>query len=84
MWTSIECVVKMIDDLFLSVEILEITSHMNLRAWGSIPVDGSSKKTIGGFPIIAIDTDNFLLFPPDNLAEQTFSNLISELKKDLI
>jgi hypothetical protein len=51
---------------FLYVAILEITFHINLLASGSIPVDGSSKNTIGGFPIIAIATDNFLLFPPDN------------------
>ena len=40
---------------------------MNLRASGSIPVEGSSNNTIGGFPNIEIATDNFLLFPPDNL-----------------
>lgn len=28
------------------------------------PVDGSSRITIGGSEIIAIATDNFLLFPP--------------------
>ena len=39
------------EDFFLSVEILEITDHMNRRASGSIPVEGSSKKTIEGLPI---------------------------------
>lgn len=73
--SSIEWVVNMIDDLFLSVDILEITSHINLLASGSIPVDGSSKNTIGGFPIIAIDTDNFLLLPPDKVPAKTFSYL---------
>ena len=48
------------------MDILDITFHMNLLASGSIPVDGSSRNTIGGLPIIAIATDNFLLLPPDN------------------
>ena len=73
--TSIEWVVKMMEDRFLSVEILEITSHMNLLASGSIPVEGSSKKTIGGFPIMAIETDSFLLFPPESVPDSTPSNL---------
>lgn len=42
---------RIIEDFFLSFEILEITDHMNLRASGSIPVEGSSKKTIEGLPI---------------------------------
>jgi hypothetical protein len=33
---------------FLKVDIFEIIFHMNLLAWGSTPVDGSSKNTIGG------------------------------------
>lgn len=32
----------------------------------SIPVDGSSRMTTGGSPIIAIATDNLRLFPPLN------------------
>lgn len=64
--SSIEWVVKMIELYFLLVAIFDITFHMNLLASGSIPVEGSSKNTIGGLPIIAIATDNFLLFPPDN------------------
>ena len=40
----LQCVVNTIEDLFLSVEILEITSHINLLASGSIPVEGSSLK----------------------------------------
>jgi len=46
---------------------------MNLLAFGSIPVDGSSIKTIGGFPIIAIATDSFHLFPPLSLVASTNS-----------
>ena len=42
-------------------------------AYGSTPVEGSSRKIMGGFPIIAIDTDNFLLFPPDKLFALIFS-----------
>jgi hypothetical protein len=46
--------------------------HINLLALGSTPVLGSSKKTIGGFPIIARATESFLLFPPDNFSALTF------------
>ncbi len=42
---------------------------MNLLAFGSIPVDGSSKNIILGFPIIAIATDNFLLLPPESVPD---------------
>ena len=51
---------------FLLVAILDMTFHMNLLASGSIPVDGSSRNTIGGLPIIAMATDSFLLFPPES------------------
>jgi len=54
---------------FFYVATLEITFHINLRALGSIPVEGSSKKMILGFPIMAIATDSFLLFPPDKVPE---------------
>jgi len=77
--SSIECVVKMIEDYFLLVAILDITSHINLLASGSIPVDGSSRNTIGGLPIIAIATDNFLLFPPDNYPASIYSNLFKSI-----
>lgn len=63
--SSMECVVKIIELCFLLVEILEITFHIYLLALGSIPVEGSSKKQMGGFPSIAMATDNFLLFPPE-------------------
>ena len=69
----IEWVVKMTVDCFLSVEILEITFHINLLALGSIPVDGSSKNIICGFPIIAIATDNFLLLPPESVPDSLSS-----------
>jgi len=42
-----------------------MTFHINLRAPGSIPVEGSSKNTIGGFPNMAIATESFLLLPPE-------------------
>lgn len=51
---------------FLMVDIFEMMFHMNLLAYGSTPVEGSSKKTKGGLPIKAIATDNFLLFPPES------------------
>lgn len=41
-----------------------ITFHIYLLARGSIPVEGSSKNTIGGLPIIATASDNLRLFPP--------------------
>lgn len=68
----IECVVRIIVDCFFYVAILEMTFHMNLRALGSIPVDGSSRKIIFGLPIIAIATDSFLLFPPERVPESLF------------
>lgn len=71
--SSIECVVRITVDCFFSVEIREITFHINLRALGSMPVEGSSKNRIFGFPIIAIATDNFLLFPPDKAPDNLFS-----------
>jgi len=71
--SSIECVVKIMLDLFLKVDILLITFHMNLLASGSIPVEGSSKNTIGGFPSIAIATESFLLLPPLYVPAQIFS-----------
>jgi hypothetical protein len=46
--------------------------HINLLAFGSTPVLGSSKKTMGGFPIIAIATESFLLFPPESVSALTF------------
>lgn len=68
----IEWVVKIIVDCFRYVAIFDINFHMNLRAFGSIPVDGSSKNTILGFPIIASPTDSFLLFPPDSVPDSFY------------
>lgn len=39
-------------------------SHSSLLATGSIPVEGSSKKTTGGPPIRAMPALSFRLFPP--------------------
>lgn len=66
---SIECVVKITVHFLLYVAILEITFHMNLLALGSMPVEGSSKKMMLGFPIIAIATESFLLFPPERVPD---------------
>ena len=65
----IEWVVKMMVDCFFYEAILEMIFHINLLALGSIPVDGSSKNMILGFPIIAIATDSFLLLPPDKVPD---------------
>jgi len=54
--SSIECVVKITEDDLFTAEIRDITFHMNRLAAGSIPVDGSSKKIIEGFPSIAMAT----------------------------
>ena len=59
--------------LDLSVEIFEITSHMNLLASGSIPLEGSSRKMMGGLPSKATATESFLLFPPDKVPESLSS-----------
>ena len=63
--SSIEWVVK-ITALVLLLEMSATTSHMKRLAVGSIPAEGSSSKMIGGLPTMAIATDSFLLFPPDN------------------
>ena len=53
------------------LRIAENTFHNNRRAIGSIPVVGSSRKTIDGFPINAIPVLNFLLLPPLKLTSRT-------------
>ena len=42
------------------------TCHINLRASGSMPADGSSNNMMGGFPIMAIPTESFRMLPPDS------------------
>jgi hypothetical protein len=74
--SSIKWVVKIIDDYFFFEEISKITFHMNLLASGSIPVEGSSKNTILGFPSVEIAADNFLLFPPERFFEIISLNFI--------
>ena len=70
--SSIEWVV-IITLLFLPfLEVLCIIDHINLRASGSIPVEGSSNNTICGLHNNEIATDNFLLLPPDNLPDILF------------
>jgi len=51
------------------VATLEMTFHMNRLALGSMPVDGSSKKIILGFPIIAMATESLRLLPPERVPE---------------
>ena len=65
--SSIECVVIITLLFFPNFEVLCIIDHINLLASGSIPVDGSSNKTICGLHKREIATDNLRLFPPDNL-----------------
>lgn len=49
--------------------ILPTTDHMKRLDSGSIPADGSSKKIIGGLPIIANATHNFRLLPPESVPD---------------
>lgn len=53
--------------VFIPVLFLDITSHILRREHGSTPVDGSSKMTTLDPPIRAMDMDNFLFIPPDNV-----------------
>ena len=62
--SSIECVVSTTALFLLCYDILETTVHKNLRALGSIPAEGSSRRTFGGFPSKASATESFRLFPP--------------------
>lgn len=71
--SSMECVVRTMELCFLLVDSRDITVHMNLLAFGSIPVEGSSINTIGGLPIMAIPTESFLLLPPERLPAHIFS-----------
>merc|ERR1719262_602167 len=55
--SSMECVVRM-TTLFLRFSAMFwTTDHMPRRATGSMPADGSSKKTMGGSPMVAIATE---------------------------
>ena len=45
-----------------------IKFHKSLLATGSRPVLGSSKNPKDDPPISALDTHNFLLFPPDKFS----------------
>lgn len=53
--------------IFIPVLFLDITSHILRREHGSTPVDGSSKMTTLDPPMRAMDMDNFLFIPPDNV-----------------
>ena len=61
--SSMKCVVNMI--VLPVCARFRMTSHMNLREYGSIPLVGSSRNTIDGSPINAHANDNFLFIPPD-------------------
>jgi len=41
-------VVRMTEEDLLTIEIRDITFHMNLLAPGSMPVEGSSRKMMDG------------------------------------
>ena len=50
--------------LVLSLAIWPTTRHMNLRASGSMPADGSSSMTKAGLPTSAMASDSLRLLPP--------------------
>jgi hypothetical protein len=60
-----ECVVKITELYFFYLEIFDTMFHIYRFACGSTPVEGSSRKIIGGLPMIAIETESFLLLPPE-------------------
>ena len=65
--SSIEWVVKRIEEALKSSELFYIsfiTCHICCLAYGSTPEEGSSSNTTLTFPIRAIPTESFLLFPP--------------------
>jgi len=70
--SSKEWVVKINVESFIYFIILFIIFHIFNLAPGSIPLEGSSISIICGFPIKAIATDNFLLFPPESFSAYTF------------
>ena len=75
--SSMLCEVKTIVRDFAAVEM---TSHKNRFASGSIPVDGSSNKTTHGAPTRAKATESFLFMPPEyvpHMRSAASNNLIS-------
>ena len=74
--SSIECDVStMVRPLVLA----EMTSHMNRRASGSMPVDGSSSKTTAGSPINAMATESLRLLPPEYVPAWRSAYLTSDI-----
>ncbi len=63
--SDIEWVVNITVACFYLILVIMV-SHKLLRAYGSKPVDGSSKYYILGAAINAIATLSLRLFPPDN------------------
>jgi hypothetical protein len=60
--------VVIITALYLSLyEIFATTYHINLRASGSMPAEGSSSNIIGGLPSVAIATESLRLLPPERV-----------------
>ena len=49
---------------FPDSRVRAMASQRSLRATGSIPVDGSSRKMTGGPPMRAMPALSFLLLPP--------------------
>mmetsp|Transcript_36554 Transcript_36554/g.78867 ORF Transcript_36554/g.78867 Transcript_36554/m.78867 type:complete len:107 (-) Transcript_36554:472-792(-) len=60
--SSMKCVVKTTTRPSRAARMM---FHVALRLYGSIPEVGSSKKTTGGLPISARQSESFLFWPPD-------------------
>ena len=67
--SSIEWVVMI---MALSFFIYSINCQTNYLDTGSIPVVGSSKNIILGFPTLAIASDNLLFIPPLKVLTKLF------------
>ena len=52
--------------------------HTSLRAWGSSPVVGSSRKMTGGLPIRLIAMSSLRRMPPEYVAALRFPASVSE------
>lgn len=48
-----------------------MTSHIKRLAYGSIPLEGSSKNIILGLPNVAIAVESFRLLPPESYEDKT-------------
>ena len=60
--SSMLCEVRITEWPSFTIELMQ--SHRNRRAFGSMPVVGSSRKMIGGSPMRAMAVESLRLLPP--------------------